>query len=183
MKKIYLSTTNKGKLKEFSEILDLPLVAVNIDVDEVQSMDLEYVSRKKAEAAFEKVKKPVIVDDVGVYFEAWNGFPGPFIKFLNESVGYDGISRMLDSVSKKMRAVDAISYHDGKKIHTFIGEFNGTIVERRGENGFGFDPIVMPDGYSMTFAEMDPADKHKISHRGRALAKFKNFLDGSQKSK
>src|SRR3972149_1427183 len=87
MKKIYIATTNKGKVEEISEMLKIPLEFAKLELDEIQSMDLEYVARKKAEEAFKILKKPVIVDDVGVYFKAWNKFPGPFVKYIHILLG------------------------------------------------------------------------------------------------
>ncbi|HVZ67192.1 MAG TPA: RdgB/HAM1 family non-canonical purine NTP pyrophosphatase [Patescibacteria group bacterium] len=185
MDKIYLATTNKGKLKELQAIIDVPIEPIELDIDEVQSMDLSYVALKKVEEAFKVVKKPVIVDDVGFYIEALNGFPGPFVKYFLDSLTNEGVLRLMENEkNRKVKVAAAIGYHDGKNAHVFIGEFIGQIVSKiRGDKGFGFDPIIIPDGYDKTFAEMDEELKNKISHRGKALEKLKNFLDSQKKQK
>lgn len=185
MKQIYVATTNPGKLAEIQQILRVPLEAVDLEIDEVQSMDLVYVAKKKVEGAYEKIKKPIIVDDVGIFLDAWNGFPGPFIKFMLDSLGYDGILKAFENEkNRKVRVESAIGFHDGNKPHVFVGKATGTIsFEKKGSSGFGFDPIIIPDGYSQTFAEMDPAVKNKISPRSNALVQFKEFLDSQKKQK
>ncbi len=185
MQKIYLATTNKGKVGEIQEILGVDLEAAKINIDEVQSMDLEYVAKKKAEEAFKQLGKPVIVDDVGIYFDAWNGFPGPFVKHLLESLDYSGVLSLLkNEKNRRVRVAAVIAYHDGKRVHTFVGKFTGTLsTEKRGTKGWGFDPIVIPDGFSETFAELGPDIKNKISHRALALKKFKKYLDSQMKQK
>jgi XTP/dITP diphosphohydrolase len=142
-------------------------------------MDLEYVAKKKVEEAYKQLGKPIVVDDVGLYVDAWNGFPGPYVKHMLDALDYSGLLGLLkNEKNRRVRVAAVIGYHDGKKAHTFIGKFNGTLsTEKRGTKGWGFDPIVIPDGFSETFAELGPDIKNKISHRALALKKFKKFLD------
>ncbi len=179
MKKLLLATGNKGKLEEAQEILKIPLEIVDIELEEIQSMDLEYVARKKAIEAYKKLKRPLVVDDVSVEIEVWNGFPGPLVKFLFLHLGNKKVIELLKSEKNRNVIVkSAVAYHDGKKIHTFIGEVKGTIAEReRGTEGWGFDPIIIPNGYSKTYAEMGLKGKSVLSHRRRAFDKLKKFLD------
>lgn len=182
MKKLLLATGNKGKLEEVQGILKMPLEIAEIDLEEVQSMDLEYVARKKVLEAFKILKRPVIVDDVGVSIEVWNGFPGPFVKYLSLHVGNKKLLELLKNEKNRNVIVrSAVAYHDGQNVHTFIGEVKGTLSkEERGTEGWGFDPIIIPNGYTKTYAEMGLEGKNKLSHRRRAFDKLKKFLD-SQK--
>ena len=182
MKELLFATGNKGKIEEAQAILEVPVEIAVIEVDEVQSMDLEYVSRKKTEAAFRLTNAPVITDDVGVFIEAWNGFPGPFVKYVYTVMGIDNPLNVLKNEPNRNVIVRcAVGYHDGIAVHTFIGEVKGTLAfEQRGSNGWGFDPIIIPGGEVETFAEMDTEKKNRISHRGLAFEKLKNYLD-SQK--
>lgn len=180
--KITFVTGNKAKAREVERILNIPLEILNIELDEIQELDLEKIALHKLNQAFEIVKGPVIIDDVSVEINAWNGFPGPLIKWLLK-VGNDGDAGVLlklleNETNRSAKARLAIGFHDGKKAHIFIGEVKGTIGEEiRGENGFGWDPVFIPEGFDQTFAEMDPKVKDSMSHRGRALAEFRDFLN------
>ena len=185
MDKLYFATGNENKVNEVSKILGIPLEIARLELDEIQDVDIEKVARRKVEHAFELLKKPVFVDDVGVYFSAWNGFPGTFAKFLQDAGGNGLILRMLNNEkNREVLARDAIAFHDGEKVHTFIGEMRGVVIsEPKGETGWGYDPIIIPEGESRTYAEMREEEKNKISHRARALEKFKNFLNSKEFAK
>lgn len=184
MNKIYFATGNKKKVEEAQKILGFPIEIADIELDEIQSLDIEEVVRKKAELAFTILKKPLFVEDVGVFVNAWNGFPGPLIKFLHKAGNnsYELMLRMLASESDKTAVVKAvIGYHDGKKVNIIEGNYSGKFVDGKGSNGWGFDPYIIPEGYDKTFGELDEDIKNKISHRARALNKFKEFLDSQAK--
>src|SRR3990172_9691521 len=85
MKKLCFVTSNKDKVDEAQKNLGIPIEIVDIDIDEIQSMDLKKIVKHKALEAYKRVKKPVFVDDVSFEVRAWNGFPGPFIKFLQKA--------------------------------------------------------------------------------------------------
>ena len=133
--------------------------------------------------AFNILKKPVIVDDVGVFIEAWNKFPGPFVKYIHNLLGNKKILELLKNEKNRNVIVQSVvAYHDGKKIHTFIGTVKGILsLKEKGDKGWGFDPIIIPFGENKTFAQMGPKKKNQISHRAKALEKFKNFLDSQKK--
>lgn len=178
MKKLYLASGNPEKVREAEAILKIPIEIANIETDEVQSMDLDYVTRRKAEEAFKIVKSPLIVDDVGFEIEAWNSFPGPLVKFLFKSLGNAGVLKLLENEKNRNVKVQAIvGYHDGKEIHTFLGERKAKIAfEERGSDGWGFDSIIIPEGETKTIAELGFDHKNKYSHRALALVKLKEYL-------
>ncbi len=136
MNKLHFVTSNKNKARDAQEILGFPLEIVQLELLEIQSMDLEVIVMHKADEAFKILKKPLIVDDVGLFIDAWNGFPGPFVKFIGKN-SYNQLLRMLSSeINRKAYAKVAIGYHDGEKIHTFFGQMDGEIAfEERGESG------------------------------------------------
>ncbi len=178
--KITFVTGNKAKIREVERILNIPLEISEIELDEIQELDLGKIALHKLNQAFEIVKKPVIIDDVSVEINAWNGFPGPLIKWLLK-VGDNNASVLLklleNETDRSAIAKLAVGFHDGNKAHVFIGEVKGTIApEIKGENGFGWDPVFIPDGHNQTFAEMEPKIKDSMSHRGKALKKFSDFL-------
>jgi len=177
----YFVTSNKGKVAEAQDILGIPIQIAEIELDEIQSMDLHAIVEKKVKAAYEQIKKPVFVDDVGLYVDSWNGFPGPFVKFMRLSgqTENDLLLRMLSNESnRKVTAKAVVGFYDGENIHMFEGEVSGVLTtEERGNDGWGFDPIFEPEGRGMTFAELGTEEKNKISHRRRALEKFKEYLE------
>src|SRR3989344_800867 len=178
IEKLIFVTGNKNKAKEAQAILGIPIDVVNIDLEEIQSANLKEVVQKKTADAFKSVGKPLLVDDVGFYVEAWNGFPGPFIKFMLAALGSKELARLIYTSQNLQVVVKAcIGYHDGENIHTFLGEVPGMITHVPiGENGFGFDTIFIPKDQVVTFAQMSEEDKNKISHRARALEELKQFL-------
>lgn len=177
---IVFVTGNKPKAREAERILDIPLEIKDIDLDEIQELDLEKIAIHKINQAYSLVKKPVIIDDVSVEVDALNGFPGPLIKWVLKSSGGNAglLLRLLKGEkNRKAKAKLAIGFHDGKEAHVFYGEVDGNIAEEiRGENGFGWDPVFIPEGENQTFAEMDPDYKNTLSHRKRALDKLRDFI-------
>lgn len=173
-------TGNKSKAREVQRILDIPIEIKELDLPEIQEIDLEKVALHKLSLAFEIVKSPVIIDDVSMEIDAWNAFPGPLIKWMLKAG--DGEASVLlkmlgNEKNRKATAKLAVGFHDGEKAHLFVGKAEGKIAsEIMGENGFGWDPVFVPDGSDLSYAQMDLSEKDKISHRGRALSKFKDFL-------
>jgi XTP/dITP diphosphohydrolase len=129
----------------------------------------------------------VFADDTGLEIDALYGMPGVHsARFAgeekNSSANIDKVLTLLgdrDDRKARFRTVIALIYED--KEYLFEGIVNGSITsERRGENGFGYDPVFLPEGNERTFAEMDLHEKNRISHRVRAIRKLKEFLDQHQ---
>lgn len=174
---IYFVTGNPNKVREASNILGFELKQVSIDLHEIQEVKIECVVKHKAKLAFEKVKKPVIVEDTGLSFKAFNDYPGALIKWMCDYLGNEKICKILSSFDKTAVGKCAVCFYDGNKTHVFIGEVKGKITSRpKGNNNFGWDPIFVPEGYNKTFAQMSLEEKNKISHRGKAWKKLKEFL-------
>jgi XTP/dITP diphosphohydrolase len=92
------------------------------------------------------------------------------------------LKNLAAQANRSARFVTVLTYFDGASYYSFEGEIKGTIVEvPRGTQGFGYDPIFQPENETRTFAEMSLTEKNQIAHRARALVKFKNFLDETQK--
>lgn len=177
---IVFVTGNQSKAREAEEILGIKLEVHSVDLDEIQDLDLEKIALHKVNQAYEILKKPVIIDDVSVEVDVWNGFPGPLIKWLLKAGGNNSsvLLKMLNGEeNRKATAKLAIGFHDGKKSHLFFGELRGRIgKEMIGDNGFGWDPVFIPDGYNQSFAQMSPDLKNTISHRKKALDKLSIFI-------
>ena len=176
--KLYFVTSNKGKIEEAKAILGFPIEIAELELDEIQSLDLEKIIIKKAEEAFKIIKKPLIVDDVAFHVKAWNGFPGAFIKYLREAGGNDLLLRMLQNEkNRSINLIAMVGFHDGKNIFTFRGEIPCIVSKvSRGTRGWGFDPVLIPENQKRTFAEMTDEEKNSASHRRLALEKLRKYL-------
>jgi len=170
-------TSNKNKLLEINQILSTKHKISKIEVPEIQSLNLDQVITQKAKAAYEKIKKPVLVEDISFEIQSLNGLPGPFVKFFLQRLGTEGTVKLIGNKSTKTKVTAALALYDGSKLKIFKGIVWGTLSRKnKGESGFGFDKVFIPKGYSKTYAEMDPELKNRISHRAKALAKLKKHL-------
>ncbi|EJD35330.1 inosine triphosphate pyrophosphatase [Auricularia subglabra TFB-10046 SS5] len=180
-------TGNANKLKEVRAILQDPTCAGEPIVVESQAIDVpelqgtpEEVSREKCRIAAEKIGGPCITEDTSLCFTALNGLPGVYIKWFLQSLGHDGLNKMLVGFdTKAATAVCTFAYSAGPGHDPvlFVGRTEGQIVPARGDGKFGWDPVFQPDeGGGLTYAEMKPEDKNKISHRFRALDLLRTYL-------
>ncbi len=169
-----------GNVKKFTEAkMVLPsLEQLDMDLPEIQSLSPQEIISQKLQAASEKFPdRQFIVEDTSLVFDAWNGLPGPLIKWYLISVGDTGIWQMIAwFANKKAQATCTIGYSDGDRIEFFEGITTGTIVEPTIDSDFGRDALFQPDGYDKTFAHMTKEEKSSISHRGKALGLLQEFL-------
>jgi XTP/dITP diphosphohydrolase len=147
---------------------------------EVQSDNLQEIARLSVIDAVKKSQSPTFVEDTGFYIDALRGFPGPYASYVHKTIGNSGILKlMLNSLNRKayFRSVIAYCTPDTPPV-CFEGIIQGTLaLNERGPKGFGFDPIFIPStDCGKTFGEMVVSEKNPISHRGRALKKFINWL-------
>ena len=172
-------TGNDNKVREAGDILGVSLEQVEVrGIFEIQTLNIEELVKHKCQQAYDSLKCPVLVEDSGLLFNAWNGLPGALVKWFECTVGYEGMLKMLQSFEdRNATAVCCFAIHDGENIHIARGEIEGTIANKiRGSNGFGWDVFFIPDGYDKTFAEMQLEDKNAISHRKKALENLKILL-------
>ncbi|RJO61931.1 RdgB/HAM1 family non-canonical purine NTP pyrophosphatase [candidate division WS5 bacterium] len=175
----YFATGSKDKLREVNQILGTNLKQIDLDLLEPQGISVEEVVCEKAKDGYMRCGKPVLVEDTGLHFEAWNGLPGALVKWFVKSVGNKGIIEMFgNEKNRKARAVTAVGFYDGKKCRVFTGEVSGRVpkVAREGK-GFGWDPVFVTDEHDKTFGEMDPVLKNSVSMRALALQKLSDFLN------
>lgn len=150
-----------------------------MDLLEIQSLDLSEIIEDKARRAFEIIKKPVLVEDVSLVFNALgNKLPGPLIKWFLHTLGNDGLCRLLNGY-KDRSAVAEVQFglcnKDGIKV--FSGIMKGVIApEPRGSTDFGWDPIFIPEGFTKTRGEMTEEEKHFVSMRRPALEDLAAWL-------
>ena len=169
-------TGNEGKIKEFETILGFKINNVDLDLKEIQSIDAKEVAQEKARQAYEILKEPVIVDDTGLYFEELNGLPGALVKFFIKNLTLQQICNLI-SENRKAKAITCIAFFDGKEMKVAEAEVKGVITkEPRGENGFGWDPIFLPDGFEKTFGELTSEEKQSQFMRHEAIDKLRDIL-------
>jgi non-canonical purine NTP pyrophosphatase (RdgB/HAM1 family) len=166
---IVFVTSRAEKARE-AKRLGFEIERLDLDLPEPQALDPSEIVEAKARAAYSAIARPVLVEDCGLAVEAWGGFPGALVKWLEKSAGAAAIPRMLDPfANREATAICAIAYCDGGEVVTARGEIRGAIARApRGAGGFGWDTIFVPEGDSRTFAEMQPEEKDRISHRRRA---------------
>jgi non-canonical purine NTP pyrophosphatase (RdgB/HAM1 family) len=162
--------TSRAEKAEEAARLGFAIERIDLDLPEPQALDPAVVAREKADSAWERLRRPVLVEDSGLEILAWGGFPGALVKWLEKSAGLDGIVRMLDPFpNRSARAVCAIACFDGERLVEARGMADGSIAPApRGERGFGWDAVFVPSGSARTFAEMAASEKDSVSHRGRA---------------
>jgi len=169
-------TGNEGKIKEFETILGYKINNVDLDLKEIQSVDVKEVAQEKARQAYEILKEPVIVDDTGLYLEELNGLPGALVKFFVKNLTLKQICNLI-SENRKAKAITCIAFFNGKEMRVAEAEVKGTITkEPRGENGFGWDPIFLPDGFDKTFGELTSEEKQSRFMRHEAIDKLRDIL-------
>ncbi|MFQ5349671.1 MAG: non-canonical purine NTP pyrophosphatase [Thermoanaerobaculia bacterium] len=176
-----LVTGNPNKLVETRRLCGHDLAAAAVDLPEIQSLDLAEVLEAKADEAYRRLARPVIVEETGLELAAMNGFPGPLVKWMLEAVGTAGVARAALAMGDgAARAHCMLLFYDGRHRQTAEGATTGTLVlPPRGDAGFGWDPVFQPDGEERTYGEMTAAEKDRIGHRGRAWRALLELLHPS----
>ncbi len=177
MANITFITGNQKKADYLAEYLGFPIDHMKLDLDEIQSLDLKEIVKHKVRQAYEKVKKPVLVEDVSLEFTALGRLPGPFIKFFLEEMSAQDICSLLENKDKKALARCIFGYYDGNKEAYFEGSMNGIIAGKpAGTGGFGWDTIFIPEGFDITRAELSKEDYQKTYLRIKRIEEVKRFL-------
>lgn len=191
--KIILATNNKHKVEEIKKILDIyelelfTLADVNVDIEVDEDKDsLEGNSLKKASEVYNMIKFPSLADDTGLFVPALNNEPGVYSsRYSGEDATYESNCRLLlenmsDIPEEKRNAhfKTIVCYYVSENEHHFFeGVMKGKIIkEKRGTNGFGYDPLFVPDGFNKTYAEMSDKEKNSVSHRAIAFNRVKEYL-------
>ena len=191
MKKIVFATNNKHKLDEIRKILGnqfeiVSLREIGCDVDIPENGEtLEENALMKAEYVKQHFGIDCFADDTGLEVEALQGAPGVHSARYAEGTDHDSnanMDKLLRNLgnnnNRKARFRTVIALLFNGETHLFDGIVNGNIIyERHGTEGFGYDPIFVPDGYEQTFAELGMEIKNQISHRARAVNKLAAFLN------
>jgi inosine triphosphate pyrophosphatase len=170
-------TGNPDKAAYLSRLLHIPLEHRALDIPEIQSLDAHEVVQHKVRAAYARVGVPVLVEDVSLEFDALEGLPGTFVKHFIDSLGLDGICRLLDGRARTGTARCVFGYTDGVHEHYFEGSARVVIAENpRGDNGYGWDQIVVHDGYTQTRAELDREENERLYLTIKPIEQVSLFL-------
>jgi len=194
-------THNQNKITEIRELLggefklvSLKDLSIDDDIPETRT-SLEGNAIQKARFIYDMFNMPCFADDSGLETDILDGAPGVYsaryagalTDFESEEIRNEAnIQKLLNNLSGKTnrsaRFRTVIAFIADNKEFTFDGIVNGQIAnQKRGNLGFGYDPVFVPDGFDITFAEMSLSEKNKISHRARALRKFVDFLKNNKK--
>lgn len=187
---LVIASRNEHKIGEMQQLLS-PLGIEVLSTQDFANLEevledrptLKGNALKKARYVAEQTGLPALSDDTGLEVEALNGRPGVYsARYAGPNATYeDNVLKLLDELkgkeNRKARFRTIVALVDGDEELTFEGICNGMIIEeQKGTEGFGYDPIFMPEGYGQTFAELDSSTKNLISHRGKAVENFVKFL-------
>lgn len=179
MKDVVFITGNEKKAEYFSELIGCPVDHQKVDLDEIQSLDLYDVVKHKLHQAYEQVGKPVLVEDVALEFKALGRLPGTFIKWFQDELSHEELCGLLVGKDRTAVARCVFGYYDGKEETYFEGNMHGAVPEKpAGSGGYGWDPIFIPEGYTVTRAELSPEDDRKTYQMIKPIAKIGEFLLG-----
>ena len=158
--------------------MEYPVEHKELDLPEIQSLDLQEIAKHKAKEAYQKVQGPVLVEDTSLIFRALGNLPGPLVKWFLRELDNEGLCRLLDGAKdRSAQAKVCFCLYDGKDFKIFEGEINGTVADLpKGERGFGWDPIFIPEGKTKTWGEMEAEEQKEASMRRVALKKLEEYL-------
>jgi XTP/dITP diphosphohydrolase len=180
MKQPVFITGNQNKVDYLSRTLGVELEHQKIDLDEIQSVDPAVVAEHKVRQAYDLIKKPVLIEDTSLSFNALDGLPGTLVKFfVVADNGLENMCRILDGFNDRSAHASAVySYYDGDTIHTFAGRLDGVIADHpRGNGGYGWDKIFIPNGYNgLTRAELSSEDDIESFNKIRDNEALRKFL-------
>jgi XTP/dITP diphosphohydrolase len=184
MRTMRMVTSNDGKAREFAralEGLDWELERVFSPYLEVQAETLDEVAWASARYLLEagSVEPPFFLEDAGLFVDALGGFPGVYSAYVFSTIGAAGVLTLVEGRDERGASFESrvALCLEGGEVELIGGSCRGTIAgSARGEGGFGYDPIFVPEGHDRTFAEMSVEEKGAISHRGRSASALRERL-------
>ncbi len=178
---ITVVTSNQGKFIEIKDILSKYNIRASQSIFDTkeEGTTLEERCLSKAKHAYSVLKKPLIVDDSGLFFKAFDNFPGPFPKKVFTELGFDGIMKKIEGKNREAYFKAMVCYIDQKSHNLFSGIVNGKISEKvydGGHESLPYDRIFIPEGHRVPFCKISDLEKNKISHRAKAVEKFAKWM-------
>lgn len=181
MKKITYVTGNTSKIlsaKQILEPLGIEVDNIKMETTEIQANTVDEIAKYSAKEASEKLKCTVLKNDTGLFVEALNGFPGPYTHYVDETLGEDGLLKLLEGIeNRKACFIEAFAYCEyGKEPIVFKSITNGVITkEKSGKYGYSWDFIFIPNGYDKTLANY-PDDKRFFMWNTDAYKELVEYL-------
>jgi XTP/dITP diphosphohydrolase len=183
MQRIWFVTTNKHKVSEARQILkpfNLEVKQIDTAYDENHDSSMELIAKNACKKLASQLNKPVVVEDTGFFFAAYNNFPGALPKYIFESIGYEGILKLLEAKDREAYTKAVVGYCEpGKKPQIFDGVMNGIIAERvydKNKDVMPYERIFIPEGFKVTLSKLSRNVKNEISHRRKAFEKLGKYL-------
>ena len=165
-KEIIFVTHNKGKVKSAEKFFkNIKLSTIDFELEEPRSDDIQEIAKSKVIQAYEMVKKPCIALDTDFRIDELNGFPRAFVNFSLETIGIEGILKLMENKNNRTCAFnECLAYHDGKEIHYFYGKHPGNLSNKiqgldRKEKWSDLWYIFKPEGFDKTLAEMNEQER------------------------
>lgn len=178
-------TTNLHKFEEAQNLLanfEISIAKLDVEAIEIQDDHLENIAKFSVLDAVKNCGLPVFVEDAGLFIESLNGFPGPYSKYVLQTLGLNGVLKLMEDINNRNAYFKSVICYGGPKEEPtcFLGKVEGKISsELHGDSGFGYDPIFVPsEGDGRTFAQMSLTEKNLYSHRARALKLFAEWFSG-----
>lgn len=179
-KEIYYATSNPGKFDEVKRFIEehapsIELKQFNEDLVEKQTSDAKSIAISKSKQAWEKLKKPILVDDSGIYFNQYHNFPGTMTRYVYEGIGYEGIFSLLTKDPSAYFLLYMV-FIDENNLEIFQGKCEGKIIKPKNFDappGLPYDAIFLPDGSKLTYSQLrNTPDEKKYAYRLKAVMKF-----------
>jgi XTP/dITP diphosphohydrolase len=188
MNPLYFVSGNIHKYLEIQSILKKKAIDINLkfskrNIIEIQEETIQKIALEKSKSAYNILKKPIIIEDDGLFIKSINGFPGQYSSYVFRTIGNEGIIKLLKGKKDREACFKAvIVFNNGSVNKIFTGQSNGVISTKIASGGWGYDPIFIPHKKDVTFAILgDINKKNQFSHRRIALDKLVKWLKNSKK--
>lgn len=190
MYELFFISNNIHKYNEIKSILrdrikNIELKFYKYNIIEIQEEKINKIAIEKSISAYNIVKKPIIIEDDGLFIKSLNGFPGQYSSFVFKSIGNRGIIKLLKGNSDRSAVFKSVFVYNNESItKMFSGQIKGTISTTITTGGWGFDPIFIPHKKNITFGKLSENNsKNVFSHRKIALDKLVKWLNQNKKIK
>jgi len=162
-------THSQNKLAEAERFLGRKLQHYGLDLPELQLMDVEEVAVHKVKYAHAVLQRPVLVDDTGLYIDAWNGLPGALVKWFMQRTGDRGLCEMMRGFEERTARAKTVLATFNDTLNIYVGTLEGTIAPEPIGEGYSWETIFIPQGSDKTLAQMTLDEKDEFSMRRLAF--------------